>query len=200
MRGKAPVEGGAALGENLEEHTEGAPRPVDLALDHGHRKELVFRLRVSRVAKLGETPLDRPGDRMQPLVRGGEVLGPRSVGHVFRPEPHGFRRQGHELASTARQSAGLDPQEAHQRVARDWIWSSHCHDAPVALRRDCSLQPTLMVIVAGPGTLKVRLPPWLPPPLARCARLCARWEGALRRRSKPGFWATLAAVRAITFG
>ena len=39
MRGKAPVEGGAALGEYLEEHAEGAPSPVDLALDHGHRQQ-----------------------------------------------------------------------------------------------------------------------------------------------------------------
>jgi hypothetical protein len=69
-----------------------------------------------RPGKFGKPPANRIVDRLEALVRGGEVLGPWGIRHVFRPKPHGLRRQGDELAGTARESAGLDAQEPRQRI------------------------------------------------------------------------------------
>jgi hypothetical protein len=61
-------------------------------------------------------------------------------------------------------------------------------------------QPTLIVIVAGPGMDSVRPMPTPPLPTVRCTIACPCGEGLLSRRSMLGFCATLAAVRATTFG
>ena len=130
--------GGAALGEHLEEHAEGAPRPVDLALDHGQRQEAILRRRAGGHGRveLGDAPADHAVDRGQAPVRGTEMRGRRGEGQVLGPVADAGRGQPHQTARPALQPARLDREEApHPQPAgprpgrrRHLAWRQGCDE------------------------------------------------------------------------
>ena len=151
--------------------------------------------------ELLQPQLDVPIDRLQATIGRGEVLRQRRIRSVDRSNPDRLRCQHRQLAGTACEGARLDGEKTGKRLARRRLARSFGHGFTSGIEcPEKSLQPTLMVMVAGPGTLNVREPPRPPLPTVRCTIDWPCGEGVLSRRSRAGFCATFAAVRATTLG
>lgn len=109
----------AALREYLEEHAEGPPRPVELALDHCHGEEpVVVRCGRAEPAEVGEPALDVPVDGGEAAIGGGKVFGERGIGSVLRAKADILRGQGNQAAGPAGERPRLDLEELGGRLAR----------------------------------------------------------------------------------